>query len=107
MAKRALKNFETEDLRILIGQNIGNEYLIPLAIRILEKDILAAGNFYEGDLLVSVLRSDGEYWKKNIKDWVTVCELFRANEEMLKTVEIAKSIRKDWFVLFAEFEKII
>jgi hypothetical protein len=51
-----------EDLRLLIGQSIGLEWLIPLAIEVLVDDPLVAGDFYEGDLLVAVLAIENTYW---------------------------------------------
>ena len=54
LRKKPLKDFNTEDLRILIGQSIDLTYLIPLAIETLEKEILAEGDLYEGDLLTAV-----------------------------------------------------
>ena len=35
LRKKQLKEFNTEDLRIMIGQNIGLKYLIPLALETL------------------------------------------------------------------------
>lgn len=67
LRKKQLKDFSIEDLRILIGQNIGLNFLIPLAIEELEKDILSEGNFYKGDLLHSIFNSEDEYWRKNKK----------------------------------------
>jgi hypothetical protein len=52
----------TEDLRLLLGQAIGTEYLMPLALERLRRDPLAQGDFYPGDLLVGVLRTDTAYW---------------------------------------------
>ena len=60
-----LKDFTTEDLRIMIGQNIGLDHLIPLAIEKLKQNPLAEGNFYPGDLLVNVLRVDSNFWLKH------------------------------------------
>jgi hypothetical protein len=57
-----LKDFKVEDLRILIGQNIGLNYLVPLAIEKLEQNPLAEGNYYSGDLLVNVLRVEPKFW---------------------------------------------
>ncbi len=51
----------TEDLRIMIGQQIGLEYLIPLAIERLRDDPLAEGDFCPGDLLQNVLRADSRF----------------------------------------------
>jgi hypothetical protein len=57
-----LRLLTLENLRILIGQNIGLQFLMPLAIEQLEQDPLAAGDFYPGDLLCSVLRVQPKYW---------------------------------------------
>lgn len=57
-----LKDFSVENLRIMIGQNIGLPFLIPLAMNHLRKNPLAEGNYYAGDLLVNVLRVEREFW---------------------------------------------
>ena len=57
-----LKDFRIEDLRIMIGQEIGLEYLLPLALVELEKDHLAEGDFYPGDLLKNVLGVSRAFW---------------------------------------------
>lgn len=56
LRRKPLTEFSTEDLRIMIGQGIGLRWLVPLALEVLEKDPLAAGDFYSGDLLAAVLR---------------------------------------------------
>ena len=57
LRKLPLDNFTTEDLRIMIGQEIGLDYLIPLAIEVLTIDLFAEGDFFEGDLLKNVLEA--------------------------------------------------
>jgi hypothetical protein len=52
-----LRDFTAENLRIMIGQNIGLEYLVPLALERLQAEPYAEGDLYPGDLLVNVLRS--------------------------------------------------
>ena len=59
-----LKDLSVENLRILIGQNIGLNYLVPLAIEKLVQNPLAEGSFYAGDLLVNVLRIKPGFWSK-------------------------------------------
>jgi hypothetical protein len=59
-----LKDLNVEDLRILIGQNIGLNYLVPLAIEKLEQNPLAERNHYSGDWLVNVLRVEPKFWSK-------------------------------------------
>jgi len=64
LRRKPLRDFTIEDLRIMIGQNIGLEYLVPLAIEHLQHDPLAVGDFYEGDLLASVLKVEPGFWQK-------------------------------------------
>ena len=65
--KIALKELTIEQVRLLIGQNIGLKYLIPKALKILEADILAEGDCYEGDLLSMVLNAEDKFWNENKK----------------------------------------
>lgn len=60
-----LKDFSIEDLRIMIGQEIGLKYLLPIALVDLEKEPLAEGDFYPGDLLKNVLGVSREFWRQN------------------------------------------
>lgn len=58
----ALKDFTIEDLRLMIGQNIGLDYLVPLALEHLETNPLIEGDFYPGDLLSNVIRVPRSFW---------------------------------------------
>lgn len=62
---KKLEKFEIEDMRLLIGYGIGLKFLMPMAINLLEKNPLAKGQHYLGDLLVNVLRANGEYYEIN------------------------------------------
>lgn len=106
LRKKQLKHFEIEDLRIMIGQNIGLTFLIPLAIEVLEKNILAEGDFYEGDLLESVLTTDPNYWKNESTNHKKICKLFKNNKAVLENFETTKEIKNNWFNSFVTFEKI-
>jgi len=55
LRKKPIGEFTVEDLRIMIGQKIGLEHLLPLAIAVLEREPLAEGDFYPGDLLTNVI----------------------------------------------------
>lgn len=61
---KPIKDFSIEDLRLMIGQNTGLPYLIPVAMEQLRENILAEGDYYEGDLLKAVLTSDRGFWEK-------------------------------------------
>jgi hypothetical protein len=60
-----LRDFTVEDLRIMIGQDIGLKYLAFLALERLQADPYAEGDLYPGDLLVSALGSDAGFWHRS------------------------------------------
>ncbi|MEU4693895.1 contact-dependent growth inhibition system immunity protein [Actinoplanes sp. NPDC023714] len=63
LRRKPIGSLEVEDLRVLLGQREGVPVLVPRALDILERDPLAEGDYYPGDLLNAVLnRVPGEYW---------------------------------------------
>src|SRR5260221_5351491 len=58
LRKKPIDEFTTEDLRIMIGQNIGLKYLFPPVLELLENNPMVEGDFYAGDLLTSAIRVD-------------------------------------------------
>jgi hypothetical protein len=66
--KIPLNEMSVELVRLLIGQNIGLEFLIPKAIALLEKNVLAEGDMYEGDLIISLLTTGKDYWENHPDD---------------------------------------
>ncbi len=58
----AIKQFDVEDLRIVIGQQIGLPWLVPIALEQLEKDPFVSGDFYPGDLLKNVASVAKDFW---------------------------------------------
>ncbi len=62
LRSRPVAEFSVEDLRMMIGQNIGLHFLAPLAVERLRDNPLAEGDFYKGDLLHSVLTSSLAFW---------------------------------------------
>ncbi|PYF01515.1 contact-dependent growth inhibition system immunity protein [Ureibacillus chungkukjangi] len=81
LMKKKLKDYSVEDLRVMIGQEIGLKYLVPLALDTLMENPFVSGDFYNGDLLTNVLRVDKQFWKQN-EDL-----LFELNE-IIATVKI-------------------
>jgi contact-dependent growth inhibition (CDI) system CdiI-like immunity protein len=57
-----LKQLRIEDIRLLIGQSLGLEFLVPIALDHLEAHPLAAGDFYPGDLLKNVMEAPEWFW---------------------------------------------
>jgi hypothetical protein len=62
--KRPIGALDVEGLRLLISQQIGLDALVPLALDQVERDPLAEGDFYPGDLLDALMRRVPEsYWQ--------------------------------------------
>tara|TARA_R110001606_G_scaffold387773_1_gene552707 strand:- start:63 stop:491 length:429 start_codon:yes stop_codon:yes gene_type:complete len=106
LRKKQLKYFTIEDLRIMIGQNISLQFLIPLAIEELNKNILAGGHFYEGDLLNSVLTSELNYWQKNKANWTIICNLYIKNESKIEEYCYQNDYKNNWLKEFENFKKL-
>lgn len=98
LRKKPIKDFSIEDLRLMIGQNINLEILIPIAMEKLKENILAEGDLYKGDLLKSVLTSDSSYWKNHQKEWRIVKGLYKLNNEIFNSDNIYRQIRKSFEV---------
>jgi hypothetical protein len=85
LSKKTIGLFEVEDLRIMIGQEIGLDYLIPLALEMLEDNIFAEGDKYSGDLLDTVLRVDKNFWRNNLVYKTDLEDILEKNINKLKT----------------------
>ena len=95
LRKKPLKNFSVEDLRVMIGQDISLEILVPLAIEQLKQNILVEGGYYEGDLLQSVLNSNETYWQNHAHNWNLVKNLYEANQKLFDVEDtISNGIEK-------------
>lgn len=77
LRKLPLDGFTTEDLRIMIGQQISLDHLIPLALEVLTIDLFVEGDFFEGDLLKNVLTIETDFWNKNKNYWATLDNLIK------------------------------
>ncbi len=66
LRKQKLKDFDSDDIRILISQSVGLTYIIPLALKKLKENILEEALYYPGDLLLAVLNVSQNYWPKNM-----------------------------------------
>ena len=59
---KPIDELAVEDLRLLIQQQIGLKYLVPIALQHLRENPLAEGDLYPGDLLAAVLRVAADFW---------------------------------------------
>lgn len=94
LRKKPLENFTAEDLRLMIGQNIGLHFLIPIALELLNKNILTEGDYFPGDLLESLLRADEKYWEESKPVWDILKGLIKQNNSILEADNSFKQILK-------------
>ncbi|MFI9784269.1 contact-dependent growth inhibition system immunity protein [Kitasatospora sp. NPDC051984] len=62
LRRKPIGDLTVENLRMLIGQNLGLAHLLPLALEVLRAEPLAEGDYYPGDLLAAVLTRDAGVW---------------------------------------------
>jgi len=87
LRKKQLQDFTTEDLRIMIGQEIGLYFLMPLAIETLTDNLFAEGDMYEGDLLKNVLDVDTKFWNDNKHYWQQLNDLIKDRRQEIKEMK--------------------
>ncbi|GAB3813798.1 contact-dependent growth inhibition system immunity protein [Micromonospora zhanjiangensis] len=63
LRRKPLAEFTVEDLRIMLGQEIGVPALLPLAAKALLRNPMSEGDYYPGDLLATVLRLPDTAWR--------------------------------------------
>ncbi len=100
LRKKQIKELDTEDMRLLIRQDIALPILIPLAIQILRKDVLAEGEMYPGDLLQAVLEADEKYWRRHPEAQQAVLDLYRGGEDLIRTSRQCRTLAAA-FVIFS------
>jgi hypothetical protein len=57
LRRKPVDEFTAEDLRIMIGQEIALDHLMPRAVSMLEANPLVEGDLHPGDLLARVLKN--------------------------------------------------
>ena len=72
-----------EQIRLLISQKIGIEFLIGIALEKLEQNIIVEGDLYEGDLLDAVSKVPTEFWNKNSTEFLNFKNIFESNKEKI------------------------
>ncbi|SMC20877.1 hypothetical protein SAMN02745857_01065 [Andreprevotia lacus DSM 23236] len=65
LRNKPIRDFDAEDARVMIGQDVGLAQLIPVALEFLTKNPYCAGMHYPGDLLINVLRADPAFFRQH------------------------------------------
>lgn len=92
LRKKRLSDLTVEDLRLMIGQHISLEYLVPVALDTLEENPLAEGDFYEGDLLLNVLKIESSYWEEHKEYKMLLDKVMSKAKSQLATADIMRTV---------------
>jgi len=65
LRKIPLSALGVEGLRLLIGQKIGLEFIVPLAIEFVQDHPLIEATYYPGDLLSNLLALPSAFWARH------------------------------------------
>lgn len=104
LRKKPISDLTVEDLRMLISQDIGLVFIIPRAIEILKTEPFVEGDYYEGDLLKSVLTSDKLFWQKNTKLKLEVENIMEANLDEWRNFDTTEDIKQKLFEAYEDFK---
>lgn len=99
LRKKPIKNLEIEDIRLLISQNIGVNFILPISLEILESNILAEGDYYPGDLLKSVLSISKQYWFQNPEWKAQLIAILKKNINIIENADLSEEIKKEIKIL--------
>ena len=75
LSKKKVCDYRNSDIYLAVSQEKGLRFTLPLAIRLIEDDILIECEFYEGDLLKAVLQIPTTYYQLNVDDFIKVASL--------------------------------
>jgi hypothetical protein len=81
LRRKPVGELSPEDLRVLIGQRVGVDVLVPLALSRLAQDPLLEGDYYPGDVLVSVLKVPTDYWSTHPQQLADVERVIESVDE--------------------------
>jgi len=84
LRKKPINDSTVEDFRLMIGQRISLEILMPKAIPLVQENPLASGDFYDGDLLVNILAKGKSYLQEHEEDKDIVLEIISENKNIIE-----------------------
>lgn len=102
--RKKLNSYTIEDLRLMIGQNQGLNYLVPIALKVLKSDPFSEGDFYEGDLLTSVLSCTCQFWQSNPEQIEMMNAVIQLAVVKMDDIEITDSIKRSILKLIEEYK---
>jgi hypothetical protein len=98
-----LNEFTAEDVRLMIGQDLSLEYLMPIAIGQLEKNPFVEADYYPGDLLENTLGVRSDFWEQHPELRQKMLVIVENAALGLLSVQVIDEIRQDLAEKLAAF----
>lgn len=98
LRKKPIHEFDVEDLRLMISQKIGIAFLIPEALRKLDKNLFLEGHLSPGDLYDTVISAALKYWLSHQEhvEWLIVI-VDKKEPRLKKSIQsYMKAIKNGW-----------
>ena len=93
-----------ELIETLLSNESACEEVILIAIQELEKNMFVKAKFYEGDLLMTILGVEEEYWKHNPKQWKSLIKILNSQEAKIIDQEVSFEMKVDWYAKIKRFK---
>lgn len=100
-----ISELNLSDIRFLIGQNSGLEYLVPIAISILKEEIFLEVEYYPGDLLCTLflINNEPNYWKSHSKEKLELLDLYKEQKKNIGSIDVMDDIIQKIKEAYKEF----
>jgi hypothetical protein len=103
LRKVPLHGLTAENIRMLIAQKIGLEFIVPMAMDYLEENPWGSGSFYDGDLLENVLKIDFAFWREHSDMRYRLSEVMIRVQSNVKLYD--EKISPSWIKLSKELDE--
>ena len=102
LRKKKLKHLDSNELRLLILQNFGLKYLVPIVINKLKENLFEEALYYPGDLLLALLNIEDNYWQQNIIQRENFGTLLKDNKYEIE-LKIPPNIKDETTTIISKF----
>ena len=98
-----IEEYSLGDIRFMIGQNLGIDFLINIAFDHLKENIFLDSEYYEGDLLSIILRIPSEFWKMHPTEKDKFLEILSTNYNIIIDQDLSLETNRKIKKLAKEF----
>jgi hypothetical protein len=91
---KPISELDFSDIRFLITQNSGLEYLVPIAIEKLREDLFLETEYYPGDLFYSLLliNNSPNYWETHPEEKDELIKLYGDQKQALGGLDLTDEL---------------